>query len=336
MTGAAPRWETGIAAVIPCYRVGRHVLPLLAAIGPEVERIYCVDDACPDGSGDVIAANTQDPRVVVLRHAANQGVGGAVVTGYRQAIADGARVIVKLDGDGQMDPALVPAFVEPLLAGEADYAKGNRFWDLGRVRAMPAARRLGNLGLSFLAKASTGYWDVFDPTNGYTAIHAGVAARLPLERVARRYFFESDLLYQLNLQRACVVDVPMEARYGDEVSHLSLPRALFEFPLRHLANAARRVFYNYFFREMSVGSMELLAAVALLGFGAAFGGLHWAASAQAGVATPVGTIMIATVAVISGLQFLLAFLSYDVSSVPRRAIHRALSRRPAQPGSPSR
>ncbi|GGA66986.1 hypothetical protein GCM10011521_01330 [Arenimonas soli] len=322
-----PRAPSGIAVVVPCYRVVRHVLPLLAAIGPEVDRIYCVDDACPDGSGDHIQAGSRDPRVVVLRHGHNQGVGAATLTGYRQAIADGARVIVKIDGDGQMDPALLPAFVAPILAGEADYTKGNRFWDLDRVREMPLARRIGNLGLSFLAKASTGYWDIFDPTNGYTAIHADLAARLPMERIGRRYFFESDLLFHLNLQRACVVDVPMAARYGDQTSHLSPLRALFEFPLRHLGNSLRRIFYNYFFRDMSVGSIELLAAIGLLGFGAVFGGLHWWNSAHDGVATPVGTIMISTVAVISGLQFLLAFVSYDVASVPRRAVHRALAPR---------
>lgn len=324
MTDTAPG-KTGIAVVVPCYRVTRHVLPLLAAMGPEVERIYCVDDACPERSGDHIEAGTDDPRVLVLRHSENQGVGGATLTGYRQAIADGARVIVKIDGDGQMDPALLPAFVAPILAGEADYTKGNRFWDLGQVRAMPLVRRFGNLGLSFMAKASTGYWDVFDPTNGYTAIHAGLAARLPLERISRRYFFESDVLFHLNLHRACVVDVPMTARYGDETSHLNAGRALLEFPLRHAGNALRRIFYNYFFRDMSVGSIELLAAITLLGFGSLFGGLHWWQSAQSGVATPVGTIMIATVAVISGLQFLLAFVSYDVSSVPRRPVHRALA-----------
>ncbi|GAB2662454.1 glycosyltransferase [Arenimonas aestuarii] len=326
MAGTPPP-PANIAVVVPCYRVTRHVLPLLAAIGPEVGRIYCVDDACPDGSGDHIEAGNRDPRVVVLRHDHNQGVGAATLTGYRRAIADGARVIVKIDGDGQMDPALLLAFVAPILAGEADYSKGNRFWDLDRVREMPLARRIGNLGLSFLAKASTGYWDIFDPTNGYTAIHADLAARLPMDRIGQRYFFESDLLFHLNLQRARVVDVPMAARYGDQTSHLSPARALFEFPLRHLGNALRRIFYNYFFRDMSVGSIELLAAIGLLGFGAVFGGLHWWNSAQEGVATPVGTIMISTVAVISGLQFLLAFVSYDVASVPRRAVHRALASR---------
>ena len=322
---------SGIAVVIPCYRVTRHILPLLSEIGPEVERIYCVDDACPDGSGDHVEANVRDPRVRVLRHAVNRGVGGAVLTGYAQAVADGARVIVKLDGDGQMDPALVPAFVAPILAGEADYTKGNRFWELSQIHHMPWLRRIGNLGLSFMAKASSGYWDLFDPTNGYTALHADVAARLPAAGISHRYFFESDLLFHLNVQRAVVLDVPMDARYGDETSHLRISRVVGEFAFKHARNLVRRIGYSYFLRDLNLASLELLAAAMLLGFGAAFGGWHWWQSAQAGLATPVGTIMIATVAVVSGLQFLLAFLGHDIAAIPRRPLHKVLAHRRVPP-----
>jgi len=222
-------WSHGIAVVIPSYRVVHHILEVVNAFGPEVDVIYCVDDACPEGSGDFIACNASDPRIRVLRHAQNLGVGGAVMTGYRQAIADGARVIVKVDGDGQMNPTLIPAFVTPILRGIADYTKGNRFWDLRQIKQMPFMRRIGNLGLSFLAKASTGYWNVFDPTNGYTAIHADIAARLPLDSISKRYFFETDMLFRLNTLRAVVLDVPMDARYGDETSSLKASRVLVEF-----------------------------------------------------------------------------------------------------------
>jgi len=152
------RWTTGIAVVIPCFQVVRHVARVIAAIGSEVDAIYCIDDACPEHSGDWIEQNVADPRVRVIRHANNQGVGGAVKSGYRRAIADGAQVIVKIDGDGQMDPALLPSIVAPIVRGDADYTKGNRFWDLRQLKAMPLARRVGNLGLSFMAKASAGYW----------------------------------------------------------------------------------------------------------------------------------------------------------------------------------
>lgn len=319
-------WTTGIAVVIPCFRVVGHVAKVIAAIGPEVDAIYCVDDACPERSGDWIEQNVGDPRVRVIRHASNQGVGGAVKSGYRRAIADGALVIVKIDGDGQMDPALLPSFVAPILRGDADYTKGNRFWDLRQIAVMPLGRRLGNLGLSFMAKASSGYWNVFDPTNGYTAIHAAVAARLPLESISNRYFFETDILFRLNTLRATVVDVPMDASYGDEVSNLRPSRVLVEFAVKHLRNSVKRIVYNYFLRDLSIASLELVAAIALLGFGAVFGGWHWWHASLAGRATPVGTIMIATVSVVSGLQFLLAFLGYDIASVPRQPLHPLLER----------
>ena len=316
-----------VAVVIPCFRVTGQVLGVIEAIGPEVERIYCVDDACPDGSGDLVQARATDPRVRVLRHDQNQGVGGATLTGYRQAIADGMDIVVKLDGDGQMDPALLPELVAPIVRGEADYTKGNRFWDLRQIGRMPLPRRLGNLGLSFLAKVSSGYWDIFDPTNGYTALHVAVAERLPLDQVSRRYFFETDLLFRLGTVRAVVVDVPMDARYGDEKSNLKVSRVFGEFAFKHLRNAGKRLLYNYYLRDLPAASLELLAGVLLLGFALVFGGWHWWLSASTGQAAATGTVMVAVVTFVSGLQFVLAFLNHDIASVPRRALHRMLHRR---------
>lgn len=315
-----------VAVVIPCYKVTRHITGVIAAIGPEVDRIYCVDDACPDGSGDMIEREIKDSRVVVVRHAANQGVGGAVLTGYARAIQDGATVMVKIDGDGQMDPALLGGFISPILRGEADYTKGNRFWDLQQIRQMPLLRRIGNLGLSFMSKASTGYWDIFDPTNGYTAIHADVAARLPTAAISKRYFFETDMLFRLNTMRAVVVDVPMDARYADETSGLHISSILFEFMGKHIRNLFKRIGYNYFLRDMPIASLELLAGLGLGVFGVVFGSWHWWHSAQQLDSTPVGTIMIATVAVVSGLQFILAFLNYDIGNIPKRALHPLLAK----------
>lgn len=319
-------WRTGVAIVIPCYKVLTHIQAVLAGIGPETDRIYCIDDACPERSGAFIEANCHDPRVVVLRNAVNEGVGGAVMHGYRQAVADGATVIVKLDGDGQMDPTLIEYFVAPILHGDADYTKGNRFYDLREIRSMPLVRRVGNLVLSFMAKASSGYWDVFDPTNGYTAIHASVARRLPLESISRRYFFETDMLFRLNTLRAVVMDIPMDARYGDEVSGLKISKIIGEFASKHARNTIKRLLYNYFLRDMSIASMELLAASLLLAFGVLFGGWTWWHSAVTHASTPTGTVMIVTVALVAGLQFLLAFLGYDTSNVPRQPLHPRLQR----------
>ncbi|HZX28407.1 MAG TPA: glycosyltransferase family 2 protein, partial [Telluria sp.] len=264
-----------------------------------------------------------------VRHAENQGVGGAVMSGYRAAIADGMTVLVKVDGDGQMDPALIMNFAAPILDGQADYTKGNRFFDLEHIRAMPPVRLFGNAVLSLMTKLSSGYWDLFDPTNGYTAIHADVARHLPFEKISRRYFFETDMLFRLNTINAAVIDVPMDASYGDEVSNLKISRIVSEFLFKHLRNFGKRIFYNYYLRNMSLASLELPLGLALLVLGSAYGGWHWIASARAGVATPAGTVMLSALPVLMGLQLVLAFLAHDIAAVPRRAIHRALSRRRA-------
>lgn len=313
--------------VVPSYKVTRHILDVLAAIGPEVDAIYCVDDACPDGSGDFIEHNSTDRRVNVLRHIKNLGVGGAVMTGYRKALADGARVIVKIDGDGQMDPSLLPAFVAPILRGTADYTKGNRFWDLEQIKRMPLLRRIGNLGLSFMAKASTGYWNIFDPTNGYTAIHADVAARLPMTFISQRYFFETDVLFRLNTMRAVVLDIPMDARYQNEISNLNTTRALGEFTLRHIRNFAKRIFYNYFLRDLPVASIELVFSVILLVFGTGFGCWRWWLSSHTGIPASTGTVMIPVIALVFGVQLALAFLNFDVANIPRQPLHPRLDHR---------
>jgi len=313
-----------IAVVIPCYRVGERVLDVLRRIDETVWRIYLVDDACPEGSGQLVEARCTDPRLRVLRNPVNRGVGGAVLNGYQQALADGADIIVKIDGDGQMDPALLPAFVAPILRGEADYTKGNRFYDLAQIGRMPKLRILGNAVLSFMAKFSTGYWDLFDPTNGYTAIHAEAARLLPMERISQRYFFETDMLFRLNTFRAVVVDVPMDARYGEEVSHLKISRILGEFLWKHLRNFGKRIAYNYFLRDLSLASIELVVGLGMMGFGAGYGVYHWQQSMAAGVTTPAGTVMLAALPALVGLQLLLAFLGYDIASVPKRPLWPAL------------
>ncbi|WP_282295852.1 glycosyltransferase family 2 protein [Stenotrophomonas sp. PS02289] len=315
-----------IAVVIPSYKVKEHILGVIAAVGPEVGRIYVVDDCCPVGSGDFVEANCADPRVVVLRHQVNQGVGGAVMTGYQAAIEEGVDIIVKVDGDGQMDPALIPNFVAPILAGEADYTKGNRFYDLERISQMPKLRLFGNAGLSFLTKLSSGYWNLFDPTNGYTAIHRNVASHLPMAKISRRYFFETDMLFRLNTLRAVVMDVPMHAKYGDEVSNLKISQVLSEFLTKNLRNFCKRVFYNYYLRNLSLASLELPAGLILLLFGTVYGLQHWLFSIDSGQVASSGTVMLAAMPVLVGVQFLLAFFGQDIASTPRHAIHRRLDR----------
>jgi len=311
-----------VAVVIPAYRVKRHVLDVIARIGPEVERILVVDDACPEQSGDFVERNATDPRVVVLRNKVNQGVGGAMMTGYQAALDLGIDIVVKIDGDGQMDPALLADFIEPITSGEADYTKGNRFHNLDEIRQMPGMRLFGNTVLSFMAKLSTGYWDIFDPTNGYTAIHCEILRDIPFRKLSRRYFFETDMLFHLGVLRAVVVDVPMHARYGDETSNLKVSKVLGEFVAKHVRNLCKRIFYNYYLRDLSIASIELPLGLLLVLGGTIFGVRAWAASAAAGVPTPAGEVMLSALPILVGIQFLLAFINFDIASMPRRPLSR--------------
>jgi dolichol-phosphate mannosyltransferase len=325
-----------IAVVIPCYRVRSRILQVIDSIGPEVGWIFVVDDACPERSGEWVREQCTDLRVVVVTHAGNLGVGGAVMTGYRHALATPAEAIVKLDGDGQMDPAQIARFTGPLLAGQADYAKGNRFHRVSYARGMPALRLLGNAGLSFFTKLSSGYWQLSDPTNGYTAIRRELLAELELERVARRYFFESDLLYHLNQARALVVDIPMRARYEDEPSSLHPLKVFWPFLFGNLRNSLRRIGYTYFLRGFSVASVELLAGALLLIAGAGFGLWQWRISSEAGIPATSGTVMLAALPIILGMQMLLSWLNFDVSSEPRHPVHPVLRERQAGDPQPER
>lgn len=312
-----------LAVVIPSYKVKNHILQVISDIPPQIGKIYVVDDCCPDGSGDFVQSNCLDPRVTVLRHAVNQGVGGAVMTGYQAALADGVDVVVKIDGDGQMDPSLIFDFIDPIVAGDADYAKGNRFFNLEQIHQMPKMRLFGNAVLSFMTKFSSGYWHLFDPTNGYTAIHHDVLRRLPFDKISRRYFFETDMLFRLNTLRAVAVDVPMDAKYDDEVSGLKISTILFEFLAKQCRNFGKRIFYNYYLRDMSVASVELPLGIILLLFGTIFGGYHWIMSAEVGSFSSSGTVMLSGLPIILGLQLILGFLAFDINSVPTRSIRSA-------------
>ena len=306
-----------ISVVIPCYRVTKHILDVLDGIGPEVHRIYVVDDACPDKSGAYVKANSRDKRVRILFHETNQGVGGAVVTGYKAALQDNMDVVVKIDGDGQMDPKLISTIAKPVLEGNADYSKGNRFDSLENLFAMPKIRILGNAVLSLWSKLSTGYWNVTDPTNGFTAIHKKALEVIQLDKLRRTFFFESDLLFRLSIANAVVMDVPMVSVYGNEVSNLKIHRVLWEFPWRHTVNLSKRLFYKYYLREWSVASFELPTGITLSLFGIWFGLSRYYEASGAGQATTAGQVTLSALSLILGVQLLLSFLSYDVQSEPR-------------------
>jgi len=197
------------------------------------------------------------------------------------------------------------------------------------VRTMPKIRLIGNASLSFMTKLSSGYWNIFDPTNGYTAISSPVLSYLPLHKVNRRYFFECDLLFRLGTIQACVVDLPMTAIYADEESGLHVRRVFLQFLGGNMGNLFKRVFYSYFLRGFSIASLELLIGLLFLLFGVVFGAQGWAVSIRTGLPATTGTVMLAVLPIILGVQLLLSFLAFDIAATPNRVITPLLPKRAA-------
>ena len=331
--GAVERSGARVAVVIPCYRVARHIAGVVAAIPLRYDPIVCVDDCSDDGTGEAIR-ELADPRVVLIRNAYNRGVGGAMKAGYLEALALGADVVVKMDGDGQMSPADLPELVAPLLDGRADYAKGNRFVDRAALRRMPRVRLFGNAALTFASKLACGYWNMLDVTNGYTAITATTLRRVNFARLAERFFFEASMLIELNILRARVADVEMPARYGDEVSSLRVSRVVATFPGMLLRGAARRFYWRYLIQDFSVTSLcAILGALLVLG-GAVFGLVEWIRSVATGVPATAGTVLLAGLPVMLGWQALLVALVLDVLSSPTLKISAPAASWPPNAGPP--
>jgi len=308
--------KTEIAVVVPCFRVRNSIAEVIESIGSEVTQIIAVDDACPESSGKYLESISKDKRLTVLYNKENLGVGGAVKAGYEHALKNGAEVIVKLDGDGQMDPKLIKTFINPILTSSADYVKGNRFFDIEHLKSMPKVRIFGNLVLSFFSKFSTGYWRIFDPNNGFTAISSSALEKLDLNKIDNRYFFESDILFRLNLARAVVLDIPMESRYGSEVSNLKIKKVLVEFPLKHLRNFSKRIAYTYYLRDFTLASLELPVGLGLTTFGFVTGLGNYIHSQSLSQATPTGTLILISMSVLVGIQLVLSFFAYDIDSAP--------------------
>lgn len=314
-----------IAAVIPAYRVEREIESVLRGLPSYIKHIIVVDDASPDHTSDLVAALVKrDRRLILIRHERNQGVGGALVSGFRKALEIGAQIVVKIDGDGQMDTSHIPDLLLPLILGKADYAKGNRFRDFAALRQMPLIRRVGNMGLGFLSKAATGYWNLFDPTNGFLAIRSEILAQLPLDQIDRTYYFETSMLANLYLLGAVVQDVPMPARYKGEVSSLVIQRVLFEFPIKLLGTLIRRALLKNFIYDFSMASIYILTGLPLLLFGLVFGSYKWIQYARLGLAAPTGTVILPTLSVLLGIQFLLGAIEIDLRSVPQEPLSQPL------------
>lgn len=313
-----------IAVIIPAYKVANKIETVITNIPTFVRTIIVVNDASPDSTKDTLE-KIIDSRIIVLQHDKNQGVGGAMITGYNHALEIGAEILVKMDGDDQMDPAKIKDLVNPILNGIADFTKGNRFLHQTQLRSMPFVRRIGNWGLTFMVKAASGYWNIFDPSNGFTAMHAEVWRNIKKSRIAKDYFFESSLLTELRYLAAVVQDIYIPARYQDEVSSLSIKKILFSFPIRLFKVTFRRFIYQYYLYNFSFGSLAFIIGMMFVLFGLVWGIIYWLKSIETGIPATTGTVLIAVLPIILGVQLLLQVISQDMADIPKNPVHKVLS-----------
>lgn len=317
-TPGHPLASLRLAVVVPAYNEAALICETLRSIPAYVRHLIVVDDGSQDDTAECVEGlAVLDPRIELVRHSTNQGLGAAMASGLRRAAELRADIIIKMDGDGQMDPDELPRLLQPLVTGDADYAKGNRFRDFRALRQMPLVRRIGNMALSFLTKAAVGYWDCFDPCNGYVAIRGELLDAPLLDRLPRSFFFETSMLGELYLRGAVIRDVPMPARYGSESSHLSIRRVLCEFPWRLLGCLVRRLVLKNLVDDFCMETIYLLTGVPLLLGGILYGGAQWLRYTLLEQAAPTGTVVIPAMLIILGFQLLLSAIAEDMRRAPR-------------------
>jgi glycosyltransferase involved in cell wall biosynthesis len=303
-----------IAAVVPAYKEEKKIAKVILTMPDFVDHIVIVDDCSPDGTSAAAMA-VGDPRVSLIRHEVNQGVGGAIITGHHRALELGSDVNVIMAGDAQMDPQYLPSLLDPVTEGGFGFAKANRFFSPESFHGMPRYRIIGNIVLSFMTKLASGYWHLFDPQNGYTAIRADELRRVPLKQVARRYSFENDLLVHLNILQVPAVDVPIPAVYGDEVSSIRLRTVIPELLHLLITGFWRRIWYRYVLWSFS--PIALLLALGMVFFVFGLGVAVWVCFQIAGsVVATAATVMLAALPLMIGTQMLLSALQLDIQASP--------------------
>ncbi len=315
-----------IAAVVPAYKEEKMISQVIDTMPEFVDHIVIIDDHSPDDTSAVVQASTDD-RVVLIRHEVNQGVGGAIITGHRAAMELGADVNVIMAGDAQMDPAYLPALLDHVTIEGYGFAKANRFFAPESFEGMPRYRIFGNIVLSFMTKLASGYWHLFDPQNGYTAIRTEVLRRVPLDNVARRYSFENDLLIHLNILQVPAVDVPIPAVYGEEVSSIKLGRVVPELLSLLTRGFWRRIWYRYVLWSFSPIALLLVLGLLLFVFGV--GVAIWVCfQIAASVVATAATVMLAALPLMLGTQMLISALQLDIQASPSTPSYLPFDKQP--------
>lgn len=303
-----------VAAVIPAHNEATHIRDVLLTMAPLVDRVFVVDDGSTDETG-TLARSVADERVRVIRHEHAQGVGGAILAGHRLAVEEGMDISVVMAGDGQMNPKYLTRLLDPITDQGYGFTKGNRFFSNEGFAGMPRHRVVGNIALSFATKMASGYWRIFDAQNGYTATTREALERLPLDRIAKGYVFENDVLIHLNIAGVRACDVPIPAQYGTEVSGIRLARFVPAVVWLLFSGFWRRVWRKYVFPSFSPIAMLLFSGLLLTTFGLLVG-IYATIYALIRGSPTAGTVVLGVGPVIVGVNLLVQALVLDIQEEP--------------------
>ncbi|MBX6357098.1 MAG: glycosyltransferase family 2 protein [Micromonosporaceae bacterium] len=303
-----------IAAVVPAYNESKLIVTTITTMPDFVDLIVVVNDCSTDDTSKR-ARSVEDPRVVVIDHEVNTGVGGAIIDGHQEALRRGSDVNVVMAGDAQMDPAYLPTLLDPICDDGYEFTKANRFFSRTSFASMPKLRMLGSIALSFATKVASGYWNLFDPQNGYTAITRAALLRLDLSRVARGYEFENDLLIWLNIANVRAKDVPIPAVYGEEVSSMRIHRAA-----AAIASLLLRGFWRRMLLKHVLASFSPVALLFFTGLFLVLAGLGWGVWVLIETIGPpvatTGSVLLSVGPLLTGIHMLISALTLDIQSTP--------------------
>ena len=309
--------EHKIGVAIPAYNEENHIKDTIETLPDFVDKIYVVDDGSSDKTSEIVKTLT-DQRIHLLQHEVNKGMGAALVTGYKAALKEEMDVIAKMDGDNQMDPEQLPILLDPIIEGKADYTKGNRLLSPEYRKGMTKWRFLGNSILSFLTKIGSGYWQVMDPQNGYTAVSRGVLGRIDIDSIYHYYGYCNDILVKLNVYGYRVMDIVIPARYGNEKSKISYSKYIVKVSLMLLRDFFWRLKMKYVVLSFHPLVLFYMLGIVLTPIGF-FGGLYALYCKFVKGEDLFITGALALLVFIIGLQFLLFAMLFDMQANERES-----------------
>ena len=305
-------------AIVPCFKSSQIAPRVIKDLFQYVDFVICVDDNCPEKTGLLIEDTIKSDKLKVLFHSRNMGVGGATKTGINYALKINAEIIVKIDSDGQMNPENIPQLVEPILNKTSDFTKGNRFRNVDVLISMPKVRLIGNIFLSFITKLSTGYWELFDPTNGFIAFNSKILNRIQYTKTDDRYFFETDLLFRCGLYDVLVSEIEIPTVYKNENSELNPLVEVFRYSFSHVVIFIKRILYQYFLIDFNPGSLSIFFGSLGIIYTLFSGLKSMVYYKNLSIETPLGVkILFLTTAIIS-MQLIISFIYYDSTQRPLR------------------